>query len=85
MLIAALIAAVKSAMPSAVSWFVPPRAFVARTGDGKSIQPVVISGTNGQSGGTYYLLARTNLALPLDQWPLEISSKHRSKAGQKKL
>jgi len=28
----------------------------------------VISGTNGQSGGTYYLLASTNLAKPLNQW-----------------
>jgi len=29
---------------------------------------VVISGTNGQAGGTYYLLASTNLATPLTQW-----------------
>jgi hypothetical protein len=29
---------------------------------------VVISGTNGQSGGTYYLLAATNLTKPLSQW-----------------
>jgi len=28
----------------------------------------VISGTNGQSGGTYYLLSSTNVALPLSQW-----------------
>ncbi len=29
---------------------------------------VVISGTNGQTGGTYYLLATTNLMTPRDQW-----------------
>lgn len=29
---------------------------------------VVIKGTNGQSGGTYYLLASTNVAKPLGQW-----------------
>ena len=29
---------------------------------------VVISGTNGQAGGTYYLLAATNLAKPVNQW-----------------
>jgi autotransporter-associated beta strand protein len=29
---------------------------------------VVINGTNGQTGGTYYLLGSTNLALPLSQW-----------------
>jgi autotransporter-associated beta strand protein len=29
---------------------------------------VVINGTNGQSGGTYYLLASTNLSSPVGQW-----------------
>jgi autotransporter-associated beta strand protein len=29
---------------------------------------VEISGTNGESGGTYYLLASPDLALPLSQW-----------------
>jgi len=29
---------------------------------------VVISGTNGQTGGTYYLLSTTNLATPRPQW-----------------
>jgi len=29
---------------------------------------VVISGTNGQAGGTYYLLTTTNLATPRNQW-----------------
>jgi len=29
---------------------------------------LVLSGINGQSGGTYYLLMSTNLALPLNQW-----------------
>ena len=29
---------------------------------------VVINGTNGQNGGTYYLLSSTDLALPLGQW-----------------
>jgi autotransporter-associated beta strand protein len=29
---------------------------------------VVINGTNGQTGGTYYLLGSTNVALPLSQW-----------------
>ncbi len=29
---------------------------------------VVINGTNGESGGAYYLLASTNVALPLSQW-----------------
>ncbi|MGA2854167.1 MAG: autotransporter-associated beta strand repeat-containing protein, partial [Verrucomicrobiota bacterium] len=29
---------------------------------------IVISGTNGQAGDAYYLLASTNLALPLNQW-----------------
>jgi len=29
---------------------------------------VVISGTNGQAGYTYYLLTTTNLATPLNQW-----------------
>jgi hypothetical protein len=29
---------------------------------------VVISGTNGQSGGTYYLLASTNMSTSLGQW-----------------
>jgi autotransporter-associated beta strand protein len=29
---------------------------------------VVITGTNGQSGGTYYLLTSTNLAMPVSQW-----------------
>jgi hypothetical protein len=29
---------------------------------------VVINATNGQSGGTYYLLASTNVAKPLNQW-----------------
>jgi len=29
---------------------------------------VVISGTNGQAGATYYLLNSTNVALPLSQW-----------------
>jgi hypothetical protein len=29
---------------------------------------VVIIGTNGQSGGTYYLLDSTNVAKPLSQW-----------------
>lgn len=29
---------------------------------------VAISATNGQSGGTYYLLGSTNLATPLSQW-----------------
>ncbi len=29
---------------------------------------VVISGTNAQAGGTYYLLQSTNVALPLSQW-----------------
>ena len=28
----------------------------------------IINGTNGQSGGTYYLLASTNVATPLSQW-----------------
>ena len=31
-------------------------------------QNVVINGTNGQSGGTYYLLTSTNVATPLSQW-----------------
>jgi hypothetical protein len=31
-------------------------------------QNVVINGTNGQSGGTYYLLGSTNMAKPLSQW-----------------
>lgn len=30
---------------------------------------VVIGGTNGVNGGTYYLLASTNAATPLAQWP----------------
>jgi autotransporter-associated beta strand protein len=29
---------------------------------------VVIDGTNGQAGGTYYLLQNTNLAAPFNQW-----------------
>ena len=29
---------------------------------------VVISGTNGQAGYTYYLLTTTNLANPINQW-----------------
>jgi autotransporter-associated beta strand protein len=29
---------------------------------------LVLNGTNGQTGGTYYLLGSTNLALPLSQW-----------------
>jgi hypothetical protein len=29
---------------------------------------LVINGINGQSGGTYYVLTSTNLALPLNQW-----------------
>jgi hypothetical protein len=29
---------------------------------------VMINATNGQSGGTYYLLGSTNLAAPLSQW-----------------
>ena len=29
---------------------------------------VVINGTNGQAGGTYYLLTSTNVAKPLNQW-----------------
>jgi hypothetical protein len=29
---------------------------------------IVISGTNGQAGDAYYLLASTNVALPLSQW-----------------
>jgi len=29
---------------------------------------LVLTGTNGQSGWTYYVLATTNLALPLSQW-----------------
>jgi hypothetical protein len=29
---------------------------------------VAITGTNGQSGGTYYLLSTTNVAAPLSQW-----------------
>jgi hypothetical protein len=29
---------------------------------------VVINGTNGVNGGTYYLLESTNLVLPLNQW-----------------
>jgi autotransporter-associated beta strand protein len=29
---------------------------------------VVISGTNGQAGDAYYLLASTNLSLPISQW-----------------
>ena len=28
----------------------------------------MITGTNGQAGDAYYLLASTNLALPLSQW-----------------
>jgi hypothetical protein len=28
----------------------------------------VFSGTGGRAGGIYYLLATTNLALPLNQW-----------------
>jgi hypothetical protein len=28
----------------------------------------MISATNGQSGGTYYLLGSTNLTTPLSQW-----------------
>jgi len=30
---------------------------------------LVISGSNGVSGGSYYVLASTNLALALNQWP----------------
>jgi autotransporter-associated beta strand protein/parallel beta-helix repeat protein len=30
---------------------------------------LIFNGTNGTSGGNYYLLASTNLALPLAQWP----------------
>jgi hypothetical protein len=29
---------------------------------------VVINGANGETGGTYYLLSGTNLAMPLSQW-----------------
>ena len=29
---------------------------------------VVLSGTNGQAGYTYYLLTTTNLAKPINQW-----------------
>jgi hypothetical protein len=29
---------------------------------------LVLSGINGQTGGTYYVLAGTNLALPLSLW-----------------
>ena len=29
---------------------------------------VVITGSNGQAGDAYYLLASTNVALPLSQW-----------------
>jgi hypothetical protein len=29
---------------------------------------VVISGTNAQTGGTYYLLTSTNMASPLSLW-----------------
>ncbi|MGA2852726.1 MAG: autotransporter-associated beta strand repeat-containing protein [Verrucomicrobiota bacterium] len=33
-----------------------------------NVANVVISGTNGQAGDAYYLLASTNVALPLSQW-----------------
>jgi hypothetical protein len=29
---------------------------------------VVVNATNGQTGGTYYLLGTTNLTTPLSQW-----------------
>jgi len=29
---------------------------------------IIFAGTNGPSGGTFYLLASTNLALPFNQW-----------------
>jgi autotransporter-associated beta strand protein len=38
------------------------------TGFSLSGANVVISGTNGQAGGTYYLLTTTNLAIPRPQW-----------------
>ncbi len=33
-----------------------------------SANNLVLNATNGQSGGTYYVLASTNLTLPLSQW-----------------
>jgi len=38
------------------------------TSFGLQNQSIVISGTNGVNGGTYYLLSTTNLTLPLNQW-----------------
>jgi DNA-binding beta-propeller fold protein YncE len=38
------------------------------TGSGSTDRLLSISATNGYSGGTYYLLASTNLAAPLSQW-----------------
>jgi len=35
-----------------------------------NVPNIVISGTNGQVGCAYYLLASTNVALPLHQWPV---------------
>jgi len=45
---------------------IPPHftGFMLNFGNGT----VTISGTNGQTGATYYLLSSTNLALPLRQW-----------------
>jgi len=38
------------------------------TGISLSVTNVVLSATNGAAGGTYYVLASTNAALPLNQW-----------------
>ncbi len=40
---------------------------IANTSGGGSLG-VAMSGTGGVTNGTYYVLASTNLALPLSQW-----------------
>jgi len=41
---------------------------IVNTGGGGGSLGVVINGTGGVTNGSYYVLASTNLALPLDQW-----------------
>lgn len=51
---------------SVVSAPTPPPQFGALMVDSGN---VVLAGSNGVPGWTYYMLASTNLALPLNQWP----------------
>jgi hypothetical protein len=53
---------------SVVSATIVPTTSATITGISIANGNVVINGTNGQSGGTYYLLDSTNVAKPLSQW-----------------